>query len=51
MDKNKKLEKLEEKLRQAERERDAWKGKSKHHYEMASIMVEAIKKDIEKEIK
>lgn len=49
MDKNENLEKLEEKLHQAELERDAWKGKSKHHYEMASILVESIKKELEKE--
>jgi hypothetical protein len=38
--------KLEEKIYNAERERDAWRGKSSEHYKMGSLMVEALKRQL-----
>ncbi|GAB5098160.1 hypothetical protein YK56LOC_38760 [Caballeronia sp. HLA56] len=40
------LERLQERLARAESERDAWQGKSDHHYKMACAIVEALRKRI-----
>jgi hypothetical protein len=40
------VEQMREQLAKAESERDAWRGKSEHHYKMACAMVEAWRKKI-----
>jgi hypothetical protein len=40
------IEKLRERLSRAEAERDAWHGKSDHHYKMACALVAALRKEL-----
>lgn len=40
------IEQLQKKLDQAKSERDSWKNKSAHHYELGSKLVEAYEKQI-----
>lgn len=40
------VEQLRDRLARAESERDAWRGKSEHHYKMGCAMVEALRKQL-----
>lgn len=48
MDMEAKREKLMSDLWRAERERDVWKGRSQHHYDMACHLVQSIKNQLAK---
>lgn len=40
------IQQLRDKLARAESERDAWRGKSDHHYKMACVLVDALRKQL-----
>jgi hypothetical protein len=40
------VEQLRDRLARAESERDAWRDKSEHHYKMACVLVEALRKQL-----
>ncbi|MGQ0530582.1 MAG: hypothetical protein ACT4PG_12400 [Panacagrimonas sp.] len=44
------IEQLQSKLDQARAERDAWRGKSAHHFEMASKLVVAMEAELKRAI-
>lgn len=44
------IDRLQSKLALARAERDAWKRKSAHHFEMASILVAAIEAELKRVI-
>ncbi|MFL9911879.1 hypothetical protein [Paraburkholderia sp. RL17-337-BIB-A] len=46
MEEQENVENLRDRLARAESERDAWRGKSEHHYKMACAFVDALRKQL-----